>query len=336
MIDIAGTFKAHDSVKKRSSKDAYFLVQVCMITGATCIGVMEDLTTTSVILALKRTASRYGWPKYLLADNQSSFKTLDGLAVSFTDLQGKLWKDQKLILDFSTPLAHHEHGRVESKVKALKDFLYKSRELKRKHSYVEWESIALDVAAVINNLPICHNQDDKQIEDTLGLVTPNMLLIGRNNTRCPTGYVSFEINPVKALNNIQEMNDRMLDLLGQFVHRFVPGKILSDGDQPDLGDIVLFTMKEAIRSRNIGYRYGKVIEVNVDGRVNKTRIKYRNADEVVFREVIRNVKDLILILGSGDIDFNTQEHYLQSVIQKRYLRTHTLCSDLFHPHNLQL
>ena len=97
MIDIAGTFKAHDSVKMRVSKDAYFLVKVCLTTGAVSIGVLEDLSARSVILALTRFAARHGWPKYLLADNQSSFKTLENMTVMFQDLQGKLWKKQRLI-----------------------------------------------------------------------------------------------------------------------------------------------------------------------------------------------------------------------------------------------
>ena len=73
MCDIAGNFQSFDSVKKRVKRVAYFLVQVCMTTGATSIGVMEDLSTKSVVLALRRTADRYGYPKYVLLDNQTSF-----------------------------------------------------------------------------------------------------------------------------------------------------------------------------------------------------------------------------------------------------------------------
>ena len=120
--------------------------------------------------------------------------------------------------------------------------------------------------------------------DYLELITPNMLLIGRNNARSPTGFVHLEFNPVKALDSITDLNEKLLDLLGDFVHRFIPGKKIAEGDHPVVNDIVLFTAKEAQRARNVKYKYGRVVEVNVDGRLNKIRIKYKNADEV-FRKI---------------------------------------------------
>ena len=138
MIDIAGTYLSYDSVKQRVMKQVYFLVQVCLVTGAISIGVLEDLSVNSVILALTRSASRYGWSKYLVLDNQTSFKALEKMNFSLKDLSGKLWTKQKLILDFSTPLAHNEHGRVEAKIKVMKEFLEKATHLSRKHSVLEW------------------------------------------------------------------------------------------------------------------------------------------------------------------------------------------------------
>ena len=319
MIDIAGTFEAHDSIKMRVKKDSYFLVQVCLVTGAVAIGVLEDLTTSSIIMAISRTAFRYGWSKYLIADNQSSFKTLESLKISYKDLKGKLWRDQKIILDFSTPLAHNEHGRVESKIKILKDYLKKSGELGKKHSFVEWETIGMSIASAINGLPICHNQDDPQADDTLGLLTPNMFLIGRNNSRAPEGFAEFEHNPVRAIKQLAEMNTLLLDLLGDYVHRFIPGKRVADGNAPEVDDVVLFVIKEAERTRNVKYRFGRVIKIDVDGRQNKVRIRYRNAAETVFREVDRQVKDVVLIQGSEELDFNSREHCLAASIQQKYL-----------------
>ena len=319
MIDVAGGFVAYDSIKRRISKESYFLVQVCLITGAVAIEVLEDLTTHSIILAMSRTAHRYGWSKYVLADNQSSFKTLETIQISFTDLQNRLWLDQRLTLDFSTPHAHNEHGRVESKVKVLKEFFSKSAEFGKKHTYLEWQTIGSSVASAINDIPICHNQDDRHTDDFLGLVTPNMLLIGRNNARAPDGFVNIELNPIKALENLSQLNSGMLDLLGDYVHRFIPGKQVAQGQCPEIDDVVIFLVKEANRSRNKRYKYGRVVKINLDGRPNKILIKYRNAGEAIYREVERNVKDVILIQAASEIDFNTTEHKLAASIQRKYL-----------------
>ena len=137
-----------------------------------------------------------------------------------------------------------------------------------------------------------------------------MLLIGRNNARSPQGFPQIDINPVTILKSIQETNQQVLDLLGEFIHRFIPGKKLEHGEQPAIGDIVLFVGKEAERTRNVKHKYGIIVGTNIDGRHNKVCIKYRNADEAIFREVKRNVKDVILIQGVEDIDFNTKEHFI--------------------------
>ena len=108
-------------------------------------------------------------------------------------------------------------------------------------------------------------------------------------------------------------------MLGNFVHRFIPGRRYVDGDIPNTDDIVLFVTKEAERTRNIGYQYGRVVELHVDGRANKVLVEYQNSNEVVKRKTTRNVKDLVLIHSSDELDFNTSEHMLAAAIQQKYL-----------------
>lgn len=319
IIDIAGIFPAFDTVKKRSVMKCYFLIQCCLITGAVAVGVLEDLSVTSIVMALSRSASRYGWFKYLVLDNQSSFHKLKDLRISFKDLQNELWHKQKVILDFNTPLGHQEHGRIESKVKALKEFLEKAGETGRKHSFIAWETIGMNIAATINGLPICVNQDDRTSLGEYSLISPNNFLIGRNNSRSPDSFVYFEGDPVKALDDLAETDKKLQDLLGEFVHRFIPGVRYTKENTPALQDVVLFVSKEAERSRNIKYHYGRVIETCVEGRTNKVKILYRNATEAVNRIIDRNVKDIVLIKGIDEIDFNTESHFLAASIQRKFL-----------------
>ena len=146
-----------------------------------------------------------------------------------------------------------------------------------------------------------------------------MYLIGCNNNCSPDGFAVIETNPTKALRNIADTNEELLNLLGNFVHRFIPGRRYVDGDIPNTDDIVLFVTKEAERTRNIGYQYGRVVELHVDGRANKVLVEYQNSNEVVKRKTTRNVKDLVLIHSSDELDFNTSEHMLAAAIQQKYL-----------------
>lgn len=320
MIDIAGNFDAYDSIKKRVKQTAYFLILVCMTTGATSIGVLEDLSTKSVLLALRRTADRYGYPKYVLADNQSSFKNLENVNFSFTDLRGQLWSNKKIILDFSTPHAHQEHGHVEAKIKVMKDFMNRASTLGRKHSFIEWESLGLNISSMINGLPVCSNSDGSAgVYGDLHLITPNMFLIGRNQSRAPEHFMEFDFNPGRAIREIKETNQKIYDLLGDYVTRFIPGKKFSSSRGPEVGDIVLLLMKESERSRNSVYKFGRIIEIDIHGRQNKVKVQYQNYNESVKRTVYRNVQNLVLILSSCEISMNTYEHFAASWAQKKYL-----------------
>ena len=319
MIDIAGTFLAFD-VKSRTTKDAFMLVFNCLTTSAVNIHCMEDMTTESIVMAITRHSKSYGYSKFLLPDNQSSFVILENLRISFRDLQCRLWNNQQIILDFSTPLAHAEHGKVESRIKVLKHILESTAELGKRHSYLQWETVAASITSTMNNLPITHCMDAADLNhDVFGFITPNNMLIGRNQDRAPEGPVDLDAKPSKLLQNIADLNDSMQEILANNIHRYVPGKHIYQGQLPTVGDVCLFLHKENQRSRNCKYKFGKIAAVNVDGRPNKITIKYRNAQEVNPREVDRNIRDVVLIRSINDVDFNNPENWIAQEAQRKYL-----------------
>ena len=61
----------------------------------------------------------------------------------------------------------------------------------------------------------------------------------------PDEFAVIETNPTKALRNIADTNEELLNLLGNFVHRFIPGRRYVDGDIPNTDDIVLFVNKRS-------------------------------------------------------------------------------------------
>jgi hypothetical protein len=114
----------------------------------------------------------------------------------------------------------------------------------------------------------------------------------------------------------------MMNYLESNIHKYVPGKRVHSENLPELGEIVQFIAEESERKRNERFKYGVIVEVMVDGRLNKVRIKYRNSKEVVYRETTRNVRDIVIIMDLEDLDFNTMEaqminranlHYMMNV-----------------------
>ena len=324
MIDICGPFTAYEIMAKETrnakSKEAYFLLFVCLTSSATNICVLEDKTTESITLAILRHSNRYSIPKFLILDNESSFLCLKQARVQFQDLQGNLWKDQRIILEIATPLNHHSRGKVEVKVKLLRELLQRTAQNGRKHSYLMWETVGSTVANMLNNLPIAHCSDRNSIDDPIFLVTPNSLLMGKNQSRSVTGPIELldcEVN--SQFQNINEITRILQSNLAAMVHKYVPGREVCEGSPPLIGEIVVFVMKENQRARNIAYKFGRVISTFVDGRYNKITVKYRNATEKVFRQVNRTIDEVSIILSLEDLKFDTMHQQLFKDMQLKYL-----------------
>lgn len=324
MLDICGPFTAYEIMAKETrnakSKEAYFLVIVCLTSASTNICVLEDKTTESIIQAITRHSNRYSIPKFLILDNESSFLCLKQARVQFQDLQGNLWKDQRLILEIGTPLNHHSHGKVEIRVKLLRELLNRTAQNGKKHSFLMWETVGSTVANMLNNLPIAHCSDRNSIDDPIFLVTPNSLLMGKNQNRSAAGPIELQDCEVNSqFQNINEITSILQSNLAAMVHKYVPGRKVCDGSPPLIGEIVVFVAKENQRARNVVYKFGRVLSNFVDGRCNKITIKYRNATEKVFRQVDRTIDEVSIIMSLEDLKFDTMHQQLLKDLQLKYL-----------------
>ena len=319
-MDIATGFKAHD-INTRATIDCHFLVMCCMVTNAVSITVLESLKTDSIVLALSRHSDQFGWPKYILPDQQSSFTTLKELKFSFRDLQGELFEKESVILDFCTPGHHQSHGKIEVRVKLIKEMLESNCEKQRKHSLVEWDTIVRKVASSLNSLPMSRSGDTRNPSDMgmFSLITPNHFLFGKNSSRVPDGSPVVLDNPSKMLEKVCKTNDILQDILLSHIHRFIPGSNNKVGQIPNPGDIVLFVLKDGIRSRNKCWKFGRILANYVNGRSSLVNICYRNANESVFRELERHVSDVCIISHVDEISFNTVEHKMALDAQRKYL-----------------
>lgn len=319
MIDIAGPFISYDTVKQRVTRKSYMILFVCVTSSAVNIHCLEDMTTESIVMAVLRHSARFGYPKYLLADNQSSFSTLNNLRIEFQNAQGYLWKNERIILDFSTPLSHQEHGKVEVRVKLVRELLNATAENHKRHSFAAWETVAATTANALNNLPISHASDSSKIDDPIFLVTPNSLILGKNQNRSVNGSVELaDCTVSKQFKNVNEISEIVQNQIGEMIHKYVPGRKVSLAAPPQPGEVVLFVMKESDRARNVVYKFGRILENYVDGRENKVLIKYKNEGEVTFREVLRHTKDVVVILALADLEFDTNQGLVIQQIQEKY------------------
>lgn len=180
------------------------------------------------------------------------------------------------------------NGKVERKIREVNRSLEKSIQNERL-SIMQWETIAAVISNSINDLPIAvGNVVDSENMD---LLTPNRLLLGRNNSSSPTGeFVTIE-NPTKLLKESSKLYNTWFETwLLNHVPKLMPqAKWFNHNRNLRVGDIVLFTKVDSCINKS--YTYGMVgdVEEGDDGHVRKVTLQYQNHNENVKRETCRSV-----------------------------------------------
>ena len=191
--------------------------------------------------------------------------------------------------------AYYVNSKVERKIGQIKRSLEKELN-NRRLSVIQWQTLGQQIVNSINNLPIGLGNKTESLEN-LDLITPNRLLLGRNNDRCPTAplVLSHDLKKIIAQNS-----DIFKTWLKSWLVSYVPTiiskpKWFKNDQDISIGDIVLFSKSE--KEFEDQYQYGMVMSVCVgkDGRIRTVDVEYKNHNENVKHVTNRGVRDLVLI-----------------------------------------
>ena len=276
-IDYFGPFSMRYGYRSRTK--AYGVVFTCLTTRSVQVELATDMSTDTFLLALRRFISLYGSPKFVRSDNGSNFV---GAANELREMI-KSWKsdtnERKKLVNicnshgikwtFSTPLASHHNGAVESMVKSVKTSLNKL--LKNQvYKEEEYRTIFAQVTSIINSRPLWPVSDGDLDQSP---ITCNDILRPRGLPRDPV-ELNTSMNPRKRYDHIQNVcNDWWRIWLLHFVPNLqCRSKWYKDRCNVAEGDIVLLIDPSVKRSEwNMG-----VVE-NVykgdDNRVRSVRVK---------------------------------------------------------------
>ena len=172
-----------------------------------------------------------------------------------------------------------------------------SKELdKEKLSVLEWETIGDQIANCINDTPLAMRYVPRDVEQ-IDLLTPNRLMLGRNNDRSPAGPLCTNFNPDRLI----EQNERIMIAwfecwLISHVPKLVDRPKWFDSDTDvAVGDVVLFLKKDKEYAGNYQYGIVKELEASKDEKIRKVVVEYVNSSEDVRRQTRRSVRELVVI-----------------------------------------
>ena len=187
-VDIFGQFKSYSTANKRATIKVWFTVFCCCTTGAVDIRIMEDYSTESFVQSFIRFSCRFGYSRYILPDAGSQLvKGCETMKYTFTDTKQILSKEYGVEFLVCPVGAHYNHDKVERKIREIKKSVQVHVNNERL-SIVQWETLMQQIANGINNHPIGIKNKTDDLE-YLDLITPNRLILGRNNERSPNAPV---------------------------------------------------------------------------------------------------------------------------------------------------
>ena len=294
-VDLFGPLKAYSVHNKRATINIWFLVFCCCTTGAVSLKVMEDYSTSSFLLGFIRFSCSVGYPKMLLPDEGSQLvKGCKQMQLSFTDIKQKLHVEYGVEFETCPVGGHNMHGKIERKIQHVKQAMSKELD-KERLSVLQWETVGDQIANCVNDTPLATRYVPRDVEQ-VDLLTPNRLLLGRNNDRSPAAPLCVGTSPEKLIEQNRIMTAWFECWLTSHVPKLVdqPKWFSSDSDVK-IGDVVLFLKKEREFAGNYQYGIVKDVEVSRDQKIRKVLVEYVNSNETVRRETRRSVRELVVI-----------------------------------------
>ncbi len=140
--------------------------------------------------------------------------------------------------------------------------------------------------------------------EMMDLITPNRLLLGRNNDRAPDLPLTVSQDYDKIISENEKIHHAWFECwLISHVPKLIeqPKWFRSDQDLKK-GDIVLFLKQESVLCNT--YQYGMIesVEQGRDGKIRTVHVKYRNSSEETDRVTYRSTRSLIMIHSVDELN----------------------------------
>ena len=102
--------------------------------------------------------------------------------------------DVKVVV--SCPKAHEERGCIKRRIRLIRDMLQRTGEaISVPQSPLMWETTFTGISNALNDHPIAKSNQTNLSSDTFDIITPNRLILGRNNVRgLPAEGIDLEVS----------------------------------------------------------------------------------------------------------------------------------------------
>ena len=309
-VDMFGPYDALCEHNCRAVVSVWGLIFKDPASHAIAVYACPKSDTGEIIRAYTRHAFRYGHPAKLFIDGGSQLvKACKEMQISWTDLTTTLNSTYGVGVEHEIcpPLAHNQHGMVERSVLEIKRLFHQVFKGVRLDIFA-YETAFQFCANELNSLPICLGSRTDNLS-SLDLITPNRLLLGRNNRRAPVGYGRIETQRFRQIEHLDSMQKSWWKVwkdekLADYIPK--PAKWQNTTRTPEVDDIVIFLRRD--KESTLGdtlWRIGRIVKLlrsKSDDVAYNVVIQYKNHTQSQFRETERNVRSIAILYREGDLE----------------------------------
>ena len=314
MADIAYGFAGKQHKNSRTFLKVYALIIVCLLTSATSILALEGIQTQDIVMAIERHSGRHGVPAALYVDQGTQLTNLDKLEGTLRDANLQVRTSLGLKIIPSLPKNHQQRGKVERKIRSLRDMLKKvAINTDNRLTPLEWETVFQKMSSQIDDLPMARSDKLSSSEFGWELLTPNRFKLGRNNNRAIEGclVVNDNTTPTQLLKRVHDIQRYWYQLLLDRLHHLIPRlDNVSQSGKVNLEDIVCFRFIDNVNSKLEIWKLGKVVEIVKGGQ--GVIISYSSVSpngKTRMSCVSRSPRDVVIISSVDDLGLNSVEFF---------------------------
>ena len=298
----------------------YVFVTVCPVTKMVNLQVIESKSADGVLDGITRLACEVGVPTLMLVDQDSGImKALREAECDIKNLDLKVHKEKGMRFKTCPVSGHNYHGLVEVKIRTVQECLEECDLSKLKLHATGLQTLLKLVENDMNNLPMGFSYArDADNSPLLKLIFPNMLRIGRMNTRSLDGPIKLPSGPKELMEKVEKAyvlfyklwNITMVPKLMR-MHKWYNGKAVLK-----VGDIVYFRKVESELSSK--WTVGRVTNV-VQGKdeiVRRATVQYQNANEDKPRYTDRAVRSFIKLFNIDDVSWQEDMDLVEKLLEE--------------------
>ena len=239
--------------------------------------------------------------------------------MNLRDMEHRLYAEQGMVFDVCPVGGHDMHGKVERTIKSVQESLDDIGLNKMRLPAMGVQTFCKQVENALNNLPLGFRYDrSTDNTEVLRMLVPNMLRIGRINSRALDGPVRLSGDNRKMLGEIQEKYAAWYRVWCEvYVPKLMTQKeSFKNSRDLQVDDLVYFQKEESKLSSP--WIMGKVDQIirSRDGVIRRAILKYRNSTEDEDRVTDRSVRKIIKLYSVDDPDLQVDLGKVQARLEE--------------------